>query len=111
MNGKEFFKDSESVWVDIFKELCQRVGLTLDTLEFKPEPSPRRGWVFPYDEYEWTWDEQEKFIKWLINYGLKNRRALGMSYIKTKKMMKDKFVGEFMLLYGWRCKKEESEDV
>lgn len=87
--------------IHILKEMCKRVGADYDKINFKED-----SW---YSKYEWDIEEEEKFIKWLIDY-LHNtygaRKELLYYNGKNKKIIV-KAVRDFTFNYGWKYKKEE----
>lgn len=115
MKASEYFKDESKIYIKIFKKLVSCVGKNLDQIELLQGERNRYNW--PLDEhelidgeksysYEWTEKEEQRYKKWLVNYIYRHRKKLGLSYA-NKEMIRDKTVGYFLLMYGWRYKKDE----
>ena len=80
----------------ILTEMCNRVGVNYDKVNFKG-----KEW---YMKHEWTMEDQDKFRDWLISYMKGNgdaRRDL-MSVSSSNKRFLTKFANSFLLNYGWR---------
>ena len=101
MNANEYFKDHEHR--PIFEELARRVGKTLDDIDL----GERTEW--PYWKYTWTEEEEEDWMKWLTDWMYKNRRTLEMSYA-SKKMIREKIVPFWVLIYGWKKTSKAEEE-
>jgi hypothetical protein len=84
----------------ILKEMCKRVGTSIDKVNFtKP------GW---FTKHSWTEQEQEDFMKWLIDYLSESRLArveilnIPISDSRTIERAASLFIFE----YGWKLKCE-----
>lgn len=82
----------------VMKEMCSRVGTTLDKVNFNNDK-----W---FTKHSWTEEEQDSFKNWLTDYLYKSpgaRREI-MSYpVKNKKIIRS-CSGMFILNYGWKLK-------
>ncbi len=79
---------------EILTEMCKRVGADKETIDFK-----KRNWFL---EYEWTFEEEDDFTKWLGKFLKKHRyvgagkkRGVDWGYYEAVKI-----VGN----YGWKTR-------
>ena len=98
MNLKEHLKHALPHERKTFSELCKRVALRLEDVELRKEG---KGWAFPFGDYSWTREEEDEYREWLTEYVYKNRGKFHLSFA-TKKMIRDRYVGMFLLSYSWK---------
>lgn len=86
----------------IMREMFKRVGAKYDLSECN---SPH--W---YEKHTWTEEEQDSFMGWMVDYlhgSLEARRELMHCPHQAKRELR-KFVGMFILAYGWKCNYKKS---
>jgi len=103
MTAKEFFKDEQPEYVEMFRRLALYVHKDLDQIELHKTGKIRFTYEWPYSEYEWAEEDENEYKKWLIDHVYKHSKKFGISHA-TKKMIKDKFVSHFLLNYSWMYK-------
>ena len=80
----------------VLKKMCKMVKCDFDTFEFKDD------W---YWKYEWTQNEEEKFIKWMVGYLQKSRVARHeIGILLNSKASIERGVRMFVFNYGWKNK-------
>lgn len=79
---------------EILAEMCKRVGVDAKTFDFN-----RKHWFL---DYEWTYEEQDDFRKWLGIY-LRKHKYVGKG---TKHGMSWGYyeAGKLIMDYGWKTK-------
>lgn len=85
----------------ILKEMCKRVEASHKDINFQED-----GW---FRKYEWTEEQEQNFVKWMVEYLYTNKEAreeITYSYIKTKKELK-KVADFFTMMYGWKIKNDK----
>ena len=90
---------------EILKEMCLRVGTTLDKIDIL-----KQDWQ---EQYEWTIEQEIEFQDWMYQYLIQNKDALieistyrpdeSLSAIELKNLTK-----EFTLFYGWALEEERN---
>ena len=98
MNLKQYLKNASPHERELFTELCKRVALRLEDVELRKDG---KEWMFPFEDYTWTREAEDNYKDWLVEYVYKNRREFHLSFA-TKKMIRDRYVGMFLLSYSWK---------
>ena len=99
MNVHEFFEKNDEMpeLRVIFAELARRIGKQLTDIQL----NDRNSW--PYDQYEWTEEEEKDFHKWLLDYLYKHSVKI-FGYKMTKKRLRRHVTPYFLLQYSWKYK-------
>ena len=85
----------------ILKKQCEVVGADYNKIDFKKE-----GWFW---EYEWTKEEEESFLDWVVNYlakDIKARRELLVAPSSKSKKNIRKAMSFFVMNDGWKTKEK-----
>jgi len=87
----------------VLREMCDRVGADFDEMDFT-----EKDWFL---KYQWTFDQEEDFIKWLMDQIKedKNVREIFNGPLKTKKD-RESAARMFVFGYGWKVKKDTEVD-
>jgi len=72
----------------IIKEMCKRVGVTPDQIDFTKD-----HW---YHSHEWTESEEDSFVAWLATFLAKKKITTKMRALHEAK--------KIVFNYGWRTK-------
>jgi len=83
--------------------MCKIVGADFNKIDFCSSM-----W---FHEYEWTYEEEEKFKKWFLRkakWHKKIRNELFSPMVKTEASIK-KAIDLFVFNYGWKIKDENKE--
>lgn len=80
----------------IIKEMCNRVGVNFDKVNFK-----NKEWFM---KHEWTEKEQDNFREWLISYLSKEKEARQeiMRIPSNNKRFVEDAANQFILMWGWK---------
>lgn len=87
----------------ILEELFRRVG---EKMLYRDFDFNQKFW---FEEFSWTWAEQEDFKDWLVEY-LKNSmeaRQEVMGHATTRYKFVERFAGGFVFMYGWKLRMPE----
>jgi hypothetical protein len=82
----------------ILFKMCDMVGADTSKVDVKKD-----DWFL---EYEWTVHEQETFIKWVVDYFKKNKKAwkeLSNIEVRNVKYYK-RWAEAFVSNYGWKIR-------
>lgn len=101
MLASEYFKESgmEPEAVEMFVELCRRVGTTLDDPALDVGDAGIKVWH--YEAYEWTEKEEKVFEKWVVNWMFNHKAVFGH---QSKRVIRLHVVPMWLLNYSWRYK-------
>lgn len=81
--------------------MCKRVGVNYEDIDFE-----RGDW---YTDHEWTWEQENEFTEWLIDYFYNNTEAREELFEFPRKNKKHcrSVAHVFQFQYGWKIKEEE----
>ncbi len=82
---------------DILEEMCRRVNAPLSVVDSSP---------YWFQEYSWTLEEEDDFMRWLIKYFKEHKKEFHLSSARPEEL---EAALSFVFMYGWKIRQEDKE--